>query len=452
MYKLIGLHDKRLLENEKQYRSYFEDNPDPMWTYNRYTLAFTAVNNAAVAHYGYSREEFLHMRILDIRPAEEAEKLYAAVKSLQETYNNSGIWTHRKKDGTLFSVQISSHQVTSGREGMVMVRAKDITELKQLEEERNEYLLKLEDMLNSMSDAFFSLDRAWNIRSANAMYEKISGFKKEDIIGQNLLELWPQPMDSVFYENFKKVLEEQAEVRFDVYSPVLRKWLRMVGYPTKDGAAVYFTDITESKQKDIQLQQALERYELAARATQNMLYEFDMAHNKISYSQSYGHFANIDMAKEEDPSAAWLSLVHPDDLLKLTDAMGQTLKKGNNKYECEYRVDCGNKNYRYVYDQANIIYNDERKPLRMIGAIKDINDLKENEASLLQQNNILREIAWAGSHEVRRPLASILGLIDLVRASDSEEEKQDYFKFIDLSAHELDEMVCKINDRIKEVI
>lgn len=74
------------------------------------------------------------------------------------------------------------------------------------------------------------------------------------------------------------------------------------------------------------------------------------------------------------------------------------------------RVDCGNKRYRYVYDQAYIIYDDNREPKRVIGAVRDINELKEKEVSLLQQNNILRDIAWVGSHEVRRPLASILGL------------------------------------------
>lgn len=130
-------------------------------------------------------------------------------------------------------------------------------------------------------------------------------------------------------------MEEQSTVRFEEFSPVLQKWLRMACYPTKEGIAVYFTDITESKEKDILLHQALERYDLAARATQDMLYEFNFAENKVSYSQSHGFFAHIDMSKEKDPSMVWIGMVHPEDAQKLTDAMIKTLEKGKHKYECE---------------------------------------------------------------------------------------------------------------------
>ena len=247
-------------------------------------------------------------------------------------------------------------------------------------------------------------------------------------------------------------MEEQLTVRFEEYSPVLQKWLRMACYPTKEGLAVYFIDITESKGKDILLQQALERYDLAARATQDMLYEFDFSDNKVSYSQSHGFFAHIDMTMEKDPSNVWIDMVHPEDAQKLTDALNKTLEKGKHKYECEYRIDCGNKKYRYVYDQAYIIYNDNQQPKRMIGAVRDINELKEREASLLQQNNTLRDIAWVGSHEVRRPLASILGLVALYHASICEEEKRECFGYLDTSARELDVMICKISDQIDGVI
>src|SRR5512143_2917124 len=59
------------------YRELFEANPHPMWVYDLETLAFLAVNDAAIRHYGYSRAGFLSMRITDIRPDEELPKLPA---------------------------------------------------------------------------------------------------------------------------------------------------------------------------------------------------------------------------------------------------------------------------------------------------------------------------------------------------------------------------------------
>lgn len=451
LYKLITAHDRRLITSEKQYRSFFEDNPSPMWIYNSDTLFFLSVNDAAVSHYGYTRDEFKKMKITDIRPPDDSEKLIAAVKNLNDGYNCSGIWRHQKKDGQLIDVQITSHRLTSGKKNSIMVLVNDVTEIKRLEAEKSDYLTRLEDTLNSISDAFFTIDRNLNIGVVNNMHEVISGYKKKDIIGKNFLELWPDAVSSLFYSNLKKVLEGHVVIKFEEYSKTLNKWLRFACFPTKEGVAVYFSDITENKEKDIELQRALDRYDQAARATEDMLYEFDLANNKVSYTQSFGYFSAIDISTAEDPSAAWLALVHQDDLDTLTRAMAKTLQNGADKYQCEYRVDCGNKNYRWVSDQASISYNKEGAPLRMIGAVRDINDLKEKEKSLLQQNMILKNIAWMESHEIRRPLASILGLVELVETCNSDTEQQELIKLLKCSAVELDEMIHRISAQIDQV-
>ncbi len=128
LYRLILHYHSRLEESEKQYRSYFEANPSPMWIYNRRTFNFTAVNNAAIAKYGYTRDEFKNMTILDIRPKADIGKVHTVVKNHTNAYNDSGIWTHLKKDGTPIQVRITSHIITSGKEDHIMVMATDVTE------------------------------------------------------------------------------------------------------------------------------------------------------------------------------------------------------------------------------------------------------------------------------------------------------------------------------------
>lgn len=128
LYRLILYYHSQLEESEKQYRSYFEANPSPMWIYNRRTFNFTAVNNAAIAKYGYTLDEFKSMTILDIRPKADIGKVHTVVKNLTNTYNDSGIWTHLKKDGTPIQVRITSHIITSGKEDHIMVMATDVTE------------------------------------------------------------------------------------------------------------------------------------------------------------------------------------------------------------------------------------------------------------------------------------------------------------------------------------
>lgn len=128
LYRLILNHNSRLAESERQYRSYFEANPSPMWIYNRRTLNYTAANNAAIAKYGYTLDEFKNMTILDIRPKADVGKVHSAVKALKNEYNDSGVWTHLKKDGTAMQVRITSHVITSpGKEDHVMVMATEVT-------------------------------------------------------------------------------------------------------------------------------------------------------------------------------------------------------------------------------------------------------------------------------------------------------------------------------------
>jgi diguanylate cyclase (GGDEF)-like protein/PAS domain S-box-containing protein len=107
----------------------FKAYPIPMWVYDLETLAFLAVNTAAVMHYGYSEAEFLGMTIADLRPAEELPRLLANLKHAKnDTVEKAGTWCHRKKDGTLIDVEISSHPLSfHGRAGK-FVLAHDVTD------------------------------------------------------------------------------------------------------------------------------------------------------------------------------------------------------------------------------------------------------------------------------------------------------------------------------------
>ena len=115
-------------ESEVRYRQLFDANPHPMWVYDIGSLRFLAVNAAAIAHYGYSREEFLAMTIKDIRPPEDIPALLAEVAAVTEGLSKTRTWHHRKRDGTLINVETSSHVLEFGGHRAEIVLAHDITE------------------------------------------------------------------------------------------------------------------------------------------------------------------------------------------------------------------------------------------------------------------------------------------------------------------------------------
>jgi PAS domain S-box-containing protein len=116
-------------KSEERYRRLFEANPHPMWLYDVQTLAFLEVNDAAVTHYGFSREEFLGMTIADIRPAEDVPRLLVNIAHVGERcVDEAGTWRHRRKDGSIIWVEITSHVLEYLGHPAELVLAHDVTE------------------------------------------------------------------------------------------------------------------------------------------------------------------------------------------------------------------------------------------------------------------------------------------------------------------------------------
>ena len=122
-----------LRKSEEQYRLLFEGNPNPMWVFDRETLRFLAVNRAAIANYGYSKQEFLAMRITDIRPALDLDRLSVALEESGKDQTAPEVWKHTRKDGSVLDVEIISHLITFEGRLAKLVLAQDVTERKSME-------------------------------------------------------------------------------------------------------------------------------------------------------------------------------------------------------------------------------------------------------------------------------------------------------------------------------
>jgi PAS domain S-box-containing protein len=120
-------------QSTERYRAMFDDNPMPMWIYDRETLGFVVVNEAAVRHYGYTRDEFANMTLVDIRPPEDVPALRENVATAPR-FDQRRIWRHRKRDGTIISVEITAHEFHVDQRPMRLVLAHDVTERVRAEE------------------------------------------------------------------------------------------------------------------------------------------------------------------------------------------------------------------------------------------------------------------------------------------------------------------------------
>jgi diguanylate cyclase (GGDEF)-like protein/PAS domain S-box-containing protein len=146
-----------LVAGEASFRRLFADNPQPMWVFDAETWRFLEVNGAAVAHYGYSRDEFLARTIADIRPAEDVPRLHLDVQTQQQGVRH-GSWRHRLADGRLIDVEVSSHALTFGGRPAVLVTVQDVTQRTALEQELRHQAFH--DSLTNLANRALFLDRA----------------------------------------------------------------------------------------------------------------------------------------------------------------------------------------------------------------------------------------------------------------------------------------------------
>jgi PAS domain S-box-containing protein len=172
--------EQALRSSEERYRLLFENNPQPMWVYDTTTLAFLAVNEAAINAYGYSRDEFLGMTIKDIRPADDLPRLMDNISHLPGGLDHAGYWRHTKKNEEVIDVEITSHTfLFEGREAE-LVLATDVTERKRADEalkHSEETAMEFQEKMRTLHEVNFELS---GIESLDELYHAAveAGLKK----------------------------------------------------------------------------------------------------------------------------------------------------------------------------------------------------------------------------------------------------------------------------------
>lgn len=191
-------------EREEKYRRMFMDNPQPMWIYDVDTLAFLEVNEAAVRHYGYSREEFLSMNLKDIRPAEDIEVLLKTIESTSNDYFRSGELRHLKKNGDLISVEIITHKANIEGRKARHVMVNDITDRKLQEEKLREKDLQFRKLSSNVHDLIFQFTRkpdgTYIVPVASEGIKNIFGCSPEDVLndfGPIARVIYPEDIERV---------------------------------------------------------------------------------------------------------------------------------------------------------------------------------------------------------------------------------------------------------------
>ncbi|GAB4331097.1 MAG: hypothetical protein OHK0038_05760 [Flammeovirgaceae bacterium] len=430
---------------------------------------FFYTNQESSKKLGYDWKEFLQMNVFQIDTNFDKSKWGEHWEQLKTSKTLTFQTTHLTKDGKVFPVEVSANYIEYEGKGYNLALVRDVSEKKKAEEVVQLIQNQLTSTLaNTPNVAIQWYDEEGKVLYWNPASEALYGIKSEDAIGKTLDQLIHTPEEAAAFLNVLKTIKLEKKP-FGPYESMVRRYDGKMGWvlattfmiPTNNNQSCFVcmdVDITERKQAEILLKASEEKFRslinnlqvgvlLQGAKTEILLWNhkalelLGLTEEQISGKTSFDpywkviHEDGTDFPSEKHPVTEAINTKKPvfgvvmgvnrpskkDIVWLLVDALPQLDEYGNvNQVVCTFT---------------------------------DITKIKNAESIILNQNNILKEIAWQQSHEVRRPVANILGLINIINI-DIEQHKAynpQYIEYLKVATEELDKIIKHIVQKSFEI-
>jgi len=280
-----GIAKRRLLEDsleesEEKYRNLFEKTSNAVIIYDAETMRFEDINSACLNLYGYTKEEFLLLTPKDI--SAEPEKAERGVKDVIAGEPEAGhvpLRYHKKKDGTVFPVEIFAGTFIHKGNEKIFQTVIDLTESENMKDALRTAKKEWELTFDAISDPLFVHDSELNIVRANKAYQEASGLPFSELIGKPYYEVFPK-MESPFNGCLKALKSREVEKEIEVLTPI-GKIYKLRFYPIKMLMADkkysihILEDITENKRAEENLRKSEKKYRDLTESTSDWVWELD---------------------------------------------------------------------------------------------------------------------------------------------------------------------------------
>ncbi len=332
----------------------------------------------------------------------------------------------------------------------------DVTSRKKVEaalERSEDEVKRLALVAHNTTNSVLIADTNQQIIWVNDGFTRISGYTLEEVKGKKVgYSLEGPKVDEKAKTRLQYSLDNKLSFKEEFLSYTKSGnplWLEVDCQPLFDENNMHIgfmsieNDITRRQQAQLDQEELLQRLTLATDSAQIAIWEIDIATNHIIWDDKMFEMYGYDKDPAFPPYKIWKRSVHPDDLEMMQKVIGQLIDGKREIDSAVYRITTPNGRVRHIESHAIVKKSPSGKILRLIGTNRNITDDILVQEKLKTQNKVLRDIAFIQSHEVRRPLANILGVIEVLNSSNSVNNKEIFDHLIE-SANELDMQIRSI--------
>lgn len=428
-----------LQASEARHRLLFENSPLASYVFDATTFQFKAVNSAALKLYGYERDAFLALTMLDIRPQED---LALARKVVQQLFDSSEVIAihrqldsgsrhrHQRSDGELLYVEPSVLRIEWLGSPCFLVTVVDITERVRTEDELRKSEAFNRSLMEGSVDCIKVLDAEGTIRHMNsAGLCLLEVDDAADVVGCNWPQLWPFEQRSKASAALAAALRGDS-ASFQGFCPTAQgspKWWDVAVSPLRNSQTGKVSqvlavshDITARRASEQAVRESEERLTIALGAGQLGDWEIDLQSMRLTMSPTgKAHYGRL--PHEEFCFEAFHEAIHPDDRA-LRDAAFAACVQDVGHYEAEYRVYWPDGSLHWISSRGKALPDQDGRAVRVIGVTTDVSEQKRSEQLLREADRRKDEFLATLAHELRNPLAPINNAVQLMKVAGGESQ------------------------------
>jgi PAS domain S-box-containing protein len=414
---------------------------------------FTFANKQFLKTLGYKKNELNGKHFSVVTIPEEMEMCKKAFLNCVKHPGKVTPLVHQKRDkaGRLLDTEWEFVAVVND-DGVVMAVqgiGRDITHKTLQELQIKTTADKLNAFIESINDYFYILDRDWKIVRVNAAFEKVVKKSRQELLGVSIWELFPAIVGTELEEGFRKAAAENRAIHFTTYLPGPHMWFNASVYPSEEGLTVLLQDITEENRAQEQSMWIKNNLEALINNTEDQIWSVDKDLQYVYMNKAYRqHILRVTGAEPQ-----------PGDQPQSNDGFGADEIEQWNRY---YSRALTGERYTIINEAEDptngklLSFEISFNPIyRVKGQItgvgcfaRNITGWLETEKAIVDQNERLRHIASLTSHELRRPVASMLGLINILdRKNFFNPDNQEVIEHLFTVGNEIDEVIRLIVDK-----